>query len=80
MNIQGAVKACRRRKDIFARPKDWKGSGEAVDLGNVCETGHVRKVKATSSKTFFTTEWDISPSELIAPWELIPITSLTLEK
>ena len=79
MTIQAAIRACCRRKNLFARPKSWKGSGEAVDLGKRCNSNRIMKINVIHSKAFLTTERNILPAELLCSWEVIPSTTLAEE-
>ncbi len=79
MTIQVAIRACCRKKNLFARPKSWKGSGEAVDLGRRCNSDRIMKVNVIHSEAFLTTEWKILPTDLLCSWEVIPSTVLARE-
>lgn len=79
MTIQAAIRACCKRKNLFARPKSWKGSGEAVDLGKRCNPKRIMKINVIHSEAFLITAWDILPAELLCSWEVIPSTVLAKE-
>ena len=79
MNIQGVIKACSKRENLFARPQFWKGSGEAIDLGHRMDSESVRRIQATKTGAFLTTVWNILPAELLCSWEVISLTDLTEE-
>ncbi len=79
MNIQAAIKACYKRKDLFARPQSWQGSGEAIDLAKRCNSDSIRRVQAIRAKTFLTSEWLILPEELLCSWQIVSLDALTEE-
>ena len=79
MNIQGAIKACSKRKNLFARPRTWGKKGEAVDLGRATVTEKICRVQALSGGALLTSAWYVSAPDLICLWELVSLTDLVKE-
>ena len=76
MNLQEAVKVCRRKTeagkpDPFARPVTWKGTGSAVDLGRKLSPDKTRKICIFSSHALTGVIWDVDPEDLLERWEIV---------
>jgi hypothetical protein len=81
VKLQAAIKACMSpSREIFARPKDWKGDGCALDLGRKKDTTKVRKICALQAPGSALGEnWDVAPEDLLGDWELVTLEDLRKE-
>jgi len=65
---------------MLARPKDWKGTGSAIDLGRRKDSTKVRKLSALHAKgAALGEDWNITPEDLLGLWELVTLEDLRLE-
>ena len=76
MNLQEAVKVCRRKTEPgqpepFARPVTWKGTGSAVDLGRRLSPDKTRRISIFSSHALTGVIWDVEPEDLLERWEIV---------
>lgn len=83
MNLQEAVKICRRKTKpgkphLFARPVTWKGTGCAVDLGRKLSEDKTRKICIFSSHALTGVTWEVEPEDLLERWQVV--TQRTLER
>jgi hypothetical protein len=80
MNVQEAVRACRRRVDIFARPDGWVGSGRGVDLGRHLDPTRTRQVVGMESGALSGGFWEVDPQDLLGQWKLVDRQQMAQER
>lgn len=84
MNLQEAVKICRRKtkegkSHLFARPVTWKGTGSAIDLGRKLSASRTRKVWVLSSHALTGISWEVDPEDLLERWQVVTQEQLNRE-
>ncbi len=79
MNIQAAVIACKRNKQLLARPSKWEGSGTALDLGRIMYPDRVRKIAVLTTGNAFSESWMCDPEDLLGEWKVVSLNKLVEE-
>ena len=84
MNLQGAVKICRRNtkpggRHLFARPVSWGGTASAVDLGRKLSPDKTLKVCILNSQALTGVPWEVDPEELLERWQIVTQDQLNRE-
>lgn len=79
MKIQEAIKACQSKEGLFARPRNWQGQGEAVDLGQHMNHERAMRVSPMSYRALQGQEWQPIAADLLDEWELVELSTLVGE-
>ena len=80
MTIQDAIKACLSKKDCFARPVSWKGTGEAIDLARRLDKSRARRIQSMQSpNNLIGCEWNVDPKDFLDDWEVLGADDLAQE-